>query len=304
MRRRIAATVVVALGMLAVTAAPSLAKTKTPSKTKVAHYYLALGDSLSVGIQPDSSGAIKETTQGYVNDLYAIEKKSVPKLKLVQMGCPGDTTASLLTGKGNAAAAKQFHCDRSGGSQLKAAEKFLKAHHKRGEVVLITLDIGANDVDLCTDPGEDLYPCLTAGVGTIKANTPKILTGLRKAAAPGTAMVAMNLYDPFLAAYLDPYSTLYSLAEPSVDLAEEVNGAISAADTAGKFKTADVFDAFKTTVTTPEPFDGLQVPTNVLEICALTWECAPAPVGPNIHANKTGYQVIAGAFSDVIGKLK
>jgi hypothetical protein len=40
-----------------------------------------------------------------------------------------------------------------------------------------------------------------------------------------------------------------------------------------------------------------------VQICKLTWMCAPSPVGPNIHANKTGYGVIAGAFSRVLGKL-
>jgi len=31
--------------------------------------------------------------------------------------------------------------------------------------------------------------------------------------------------------------------------------------------------------------------------------CAPSPVGPNIHANATGYRVIARAFERAIGCL-
>jgi hypothetical protein len=31
--------------------------------------------------------------------------------------------------------------------------------------------------------------------------------------------------------------------------------------------------------------------------------CAPSPIGANIHANSTGYQVIAVAFRQVIGSL-
>jgi len=31
--------------------------------------------------------------------------------------------------------------------------------------------------------------------------------------------------------------------------------------------------------------------------------CAPAPVGPNIHANAAGYQQIAAAFEQAIGCL-
>jgi hypothetical protein len=32
--------------------------------------------------------------------------------------------------------------------------------------------------------------------------------------------------------------------------------------------------------------------------------CAPAPVGPNIHANAAGYRVIATAFERAIGRLR
>ena len=65
-----------------------------------------------------------ETDQGHANQLFTIEQKHVPHLKLVKIGCPGDTTESMLTGHGNETNAKFFHCDRSGGSQLTAAEQF------------------------------------------------------------------------------------------------------------------------------------------------------------------------------------
>jgi hypothetical protein len=45
------------------------------------------------------------------------------------------------------------------------------------------------------------------------------------------------------------------------------------------------------------------VPLNVARICTWTWMCAPSPVGPNIHANATGYQVIAAAFARAIGEF-
>jgi len=38
------------------------------------------------------------------------------------------------------------------------------------------------------------------------------------------------------------------------------------------------------------------VPLNVALICQWTWECAPPPRGPNEHANKIGYRVIALTF--------
>ena len=45
------------------------------------------------------------------------------------------------------------------------------------------------------------------------------------------------------------------------------------------------------------------VPLNAARICEWTWMCAPSPIGPNIHADSTGYQVIAVAFRQVIGSL-
>jgi hypothetical protein len=63
-------------------------------------------------------------------------------------------------------------------------------------------------------------------------------------------------------------------------------------------QVADVFTAFHTAdfdqqVTVP----GLgRLPRNVAAICQWTWECAVPPRGPNEHANKAGYRVIAQTF--------
>ena len=69
---------------------------------------------------------------------------------------------------------------------------------------------------------------------------------------------------------------------------------------AGKFRVAHVDEAFKTydtTRTTTLAGQPGPVPVAVAEVCRLTWMCAPAPIGPNIHANEAGYGVIAGAFA-------
>ena len=46
------------------------------------------------------------------------------------------------------------------------------------------------------------------------------------------------------------------------------------------------------------------IPLNVARVCAWTWACTTPPSGPNIHANKNGYSVIASAFQKVIGRLQ
>src|SRR5665213_2512491 len=119
--------------------AVALAKTASP------RYYLALGDSLSQGQQPDPYGATRNTNQGYPDDLFAYERAGAPSLQLVKLGCGGESTSSMLTGRGNKLA-RQFHCDRAT-SQLSRAVRFLRAHHRPGEVPLVMIDIGANDVD-------------------------------------------------------------------------------------------------------------------------------------------------------------
>src|SRR5262245_1788898 len=60
------------------------------------HYYVALGDSLAVGVQPDDAGRSLPTDRGYVDDLYAQLSAADPKLDLVKLGCPGETTTSMI----------------------------------------------------------------------------------------------------------------------------------------------------------------------------------------------------------------
>jgi len=143
-----------------------------------------------------------------------------------------------------------------------------------------------------------------AGQASIKGNTPKILAGIAKAAAKGTPLAAMTLYDPVLSDYFSTIPATQGLGEASAVLAKQVNDVITAADTAAHFKTADVAGAFATyDSTTMVAFRGTQIPLNVARVCAWTWACTSPPSGPNIHANKNGYAVIASAFAKAIGRL-
>jgi lysophospholipase L1-like esterase len=302
----VAAVAAIPVVSSAATSSPtSRTSPKSPTRTPgpAARYYVALGDSLSQGMQPNAIGQTVDTDDGYVDDIGAWGAHRIPTLQVIKLGCGGDTTTSLLTGKGNDANAKALHCDRQGGSQLKAAVSFLKAHHAAGEVPLITIDIGANDVDGCVT-APNLSVCLAAGLKTIKVNTPKILTALRKAAPKGTKLIAMNLYDPILGGYFAPATNpLHTLALASPALAKTVNATIGAASKASGFKVADVGTAFHTYDTTPVTWEGQTIPANVAYVCSWTWACQTPPSGPNIHANRNGYQVIANTFERVIGKL-
>jgi lysophospholipase L1-like esterase len=247
-----------------------------PSSTP---YYLALGDSLSQGVQPTTSGQSVETNRGYVDDLYTVYRREVPGLQLAKLGCPGETTGTMIQGGG---------CHYSAGNQLAQAVAFLETHR----VVVVTLDIGANNVDDCVTGSTIDDTCILKGVTAAKSDLPTILATLQ-AAAPGVPIVGMNYYDPFLAAWLQGTAGRV-LAVQSVTAAVALNGVLDGGFAHFGDKVADVQTTFQTTNWTALPFLG--VPLNVGLICALTWMCAPAPEGPNIHANAFGYAAIAATF--------
>lgn len=244
-------------------------------------YYLALGDSLSRGAQPNAAGTTVPTKQGYANFLFATEKKKIKGLKLEQLGCLGETTTTMISGG---------ICHYAAGNQLAQAVSFIHKH----KISLITLDIGANDIDNCVSGGAINTTCVSEGIATIQANVPTIVKTLRQAAGRKVKIAAMTYYDPFLALYLTPNGQGEAFA--SVQLAQTVNGDLSMDFAAGNFKVGDVATAFGTYI----PFNSMttlpgvgSVPVAVANICTMTWECAPAPRGPNIHANPTGYKLIA-----------
>jgi lysophospholipase L1-like esterase len=269
-----------------------------PADAASARYYLSLGDSLAQGMQPNSAGLTVNTDQGYADQLYAIEARKIPGLKLVKLGCGGETTTSFLTGHGNAGDALLLGCNPAGGSQMVAAERFLRKHRRRGEVSLVTLDIGANDIDGCVAEGAIATTCAIRGADRISANLPVIMRRLARAAAPGTPMAAMTLYDPFLQLYLTRGG--HAEAITSVGYARNVNEGLARLYRAAGFRVARVdvaFHTYDTSRKTSLPGQSHPVPVAVAEVCRLTWMCAPPPVGPNIHANRAGYGVIARAFA-------
>ncbi len=267
-----------------------------PASASATRYYLSLGDSLAQGMQPNSSGITVNTDQGYADQLYARERRRIKHLRLVKLGCGGETTTSFLTGKGNTADAFLLGCHPAGGSQMVAAERFLRRHRRRGEVALLTIDIGANDVDGCQQGDEIVVSCVMRGVDRLARNVPVILRRLRRA-SPATPMAAMTLYDPFLQLYLTPGGHVEALT--SVRYARVINRGLERLYREAGFRIAHVDSAFNTYDTSRTATLAGQsgpVPVAVAEVCRLTWMCAPAPVGPNIHANRTGYQLIAEAF--------
>jgi lysophospholipase L1-like esterase len=262
-------------------------------------YYVSLGDSLAQGVEPNQSGASVVTNHGYADDLYRIERAQIPQLKLAKLGCPAETTSSMRTGAGSI-------CTYPDGSQLAQAVDFIQHHN----VALVTIDIGANNIDGCLGNNTSITPavgqCLL--IGTLQAVADLTGAGLPtgqvgilpalRAVAPTTPIFGMNYYNPFLAAWV---AGNQSLATQSVPFAVQFKTVLSNVYTPFGIPVADVFTAFQTTNFTNLPFVNL--PVNVFLICAWTFNCTPPPVGPNIHPNDIGYFVIALTFAKTIGKL-
>jgi lysophospholipase L1-like esterase len=278
---------------LAVAVGCSAAPGSPPRHRPPVSYYLSLGDSLAQGVQPDLAGTSVETRHGYADQLSAALRASHPGLRLVKLGCPGETTVTMINGG---------ICSYRGGSQLAAAVAFLRAH--RARVSLVTIDIGANDADGCiTRPTlTNFASCLTKSVPQVTSNLTKILTRLRQA-DPHGRIIAMNYYLPALAEWRDGLVgqavarvSALAIAGYNVVLAHLYKAfGVRVADVAGAFHTSD----FTPQVTVP----GLgRLPRNVAAICQWTWECAAPPRGPNVHANQAGYQVIARAFLRADGR--
>ncbi len=255
------------------------------------HYYLSLGTSLSVGIQPNGSGVLLPTNDGYADQLYDLIRpgfESSPQnvdleLDLNKLGCPGETLDDMING-GN--------CLYIAGSQLDAAVDFLSDNS--GKVHLVTIDMGANDFINagCITTMVDI-DCVNAVSDDIAEDLATVLTALRNAAGPNTTIVGMNYYNPYLASWLVDLAG-QTLAVQSAQAAIILNNALFMTYDIAGMSMADVYMAFDSDdFTDMVPSPNGQLPESVANLCAWTYNCDPPPVGPDIHANFTGYSVIA-----------
>ena len=250
-------------------------------------YYLALGDSLSQGVQPDAAGASVETRYGYADQLYAALRPGHPTLELVKLGCPGETTSTMINGG---------ICHYPDGSQLKAAVAVLHAY--RGRVLLVTIDIGANDPEHCGSQTSlsQLASCATTGIPAAVTHLTTIMAALKAAAGPGVRIVGMNYYLPALAEWRDGLPG-HVVAWAAERLAATYNDLLDRAYATYGARVANVFGAFDTADFTEQG----TTPRNVALLCQWTWACAAPPRGPNQHANQAGYQVMARALLQASG---
>jgi lysophospholipase L1-like esterase len=246
-------------------------------------YYLALGTSLAAGVQADpSTGENVVSDVSYPSELAAIIGQDIDNLRLVNLGCPGETAESFIYGG---------ICAYPHGSQLGQAVAFLHAHRKK--TALITIDIGANDVLQCVNGTDIDSECLVSQLEQLSLDLSYILETLHEV-APRVPVVGMNYYNPLLAYYFqDP-----AFAEKTITFQIAINTTLESIYAIFGVGVADVAGAFMAYDFTTDA-NGNNIPDSVDLICLWTWMCQ----FQNIHPNDTGYAVIAQEFASVLPPL-
>ena len=231
--------------------------------------YLALGDSLGVGV-----GASDPPTTGYVplfRNFLESERGLDAKVSLNNLSISGATSGSLIS------------------DQLPTALAELARNSDRNpnnDVEVVTVDIGGNDVfalvGVCA--GGFTAACITAVTGTFasfSANFDFILDELRTAAGPDTTIIVMTYFNS-LVNPLCPINFLESLGnivlEGGGPLPAGLNDLIRAiaADPAHDAEVSDLVPG--------GAFPALLGPSHVQPDC--------------LHANDDGYEIIADEFKD------
>ena len=284
----------------------------SPAVAAPTRMLLAVGDSLAAGYQPTDSRALPpvDPVTGFRDTGfpggYASVIAAARHLRLVDLGCPGETIASLQGTPALGACSSLYRGEAARSSQLAAAIAVLDAHP--GQVAAVTVDIGANDLDHCASATGINASCLVRTDANLASGLSSVLGRLSSALHrddPGAVLATMNYYDPFLARAEQPGGT-HGDAEAAGSLAavNALNVELSAIGRSQHVQVADVARAFQIDAPSPlRTFQGHQLANNVATACDLTWMCpaSGSGTGPDIHPTTLGYLLIADAFLTVLG---
>jgi len=245
-----------------------------PAHALAPHYYMALGDSLSFGYQPNL-----DFTSGFADDIFH-DLRGANVTGVVNYACAGETTSTMIHG---GCIGRFAHHGSYTGSQLQAAVAFLKEARNHGRVSPITLEIGSNDVI----PDWDQATCsagstVAADLARMDADlTQVILPDLLGALGPGTNA---SIGDLHMLNYYNPFAKECAGSGPFVRM---VNNHLQADAARFRISVVDVYSAFGGDA-------GM-----ASHICQYTWMCDSR--FHDIHPTTAGYQVIARAVELTLG---
>ena len=285
-RRGSATACVAVLGALAIVPA-AYARGETRNPRTSPQYYVSLGDSYAAGYQPGKGN----TKEGFVYQVPGLAKKRGYSLKIVNFGCGGATTKSMMTRVGCPRAALGPGAKPFRKTQIAAAVDFIRAN--REKVALITVSISGNDVTKCVR-AKNPIACVGAAQAAIKANVGNAARQLREAGGAGPVLVGTTYPDVVLGAWVRPGGAgarelaglsvlaFQSLINPTLkdSYAEGGGSFVDVTAATGAYGDMSVMEKLSPYGSIPKP---------VADVCRITWYCEKR----DIHANKAGYAVIA-----------
>jgi lysophospholipase L1-like esterase len=265
-------------------------------------FYVSLGDSYSTGYQPAPDGGLGgATTDGYANQLPRLAKDKGYKLKLVNFGCGGETTSSLLERTTPCPGPAVGGPNYAGKTQIAAAEEFIRKHRRK--VGVISVSIGGNDITSCVNT-DNPAGCVAQRMPEVEERVKVIMERLRAAAGSKPEILGLTYPDVILGLWTSGTQEGRDLAALSVFAFREfINPAFKRAyeSQAGTFVdvTANT-DAYipLDQITTYPPYG--EIPIAVATVCRITYYCEVR----DIHAKAEGYLIIAELMADSLPKRK
>ena len=229
-------------------------------------YYLALGDSLAYGYQPNY-----DWSDGYTQDF----QNHIGTTSYENYACNGETSTTMING-----GCPYWYTNHIWyfEPQLTAAVGFIQAHP--GQVSPVTLDMGGNDMLPDIDPSTcTISASWTTDLATLHSNLvntilPQLTSALTISGHRTGDLMMMNYYDPFI-----------NMCPNTLSYVKQLNNELAADAALFNIPLVNTYAAFGG--------DGQGA-----NICDYTWICS---YFSDIHATNTGYQVIANAFAAMAG---
>lgn len=273
------------LGLLLVGAVPAQAERER-------HGYLALGDSVAFGTDPNKDPRNATLFHGYPD--FVSRQLDIEN---VNPSCPGEATGGFIDPNGldNVCrpyrAAFPLHVAYTG-TQLAFAESFLRSHPRTR---LVTIDLGANDIFALTKMCGASTACFNSNLpvflANMDANLRTIFAGLRGTGYRGL-IVALTYY---ALNYADP---------ASVAGAQALNNVMAdAAAHSDHVLIADGFTAFQAISLALGGGDSCAAGLRLVNLMTGQCDVHPTPLGHTLLATAIVRTVAASCLGDVQGCL-
>jgi lysophospholipase L1-like esterase len=249
---------------------------------------LALGDSVVFGY-------ITQAGHAYVNPTnfigYPEYDSALLRLDVVNAGCPGETSGSLLSATATDNGCRAFraafplHVPYSS-TQIAFATEYLRLHRS---VRVVTIGVGANDLFLlqgsCAsnpNPTECLEEGLPSVLASVSANMAKILQDIRSTGYGGEIII-VNYYS------LDYSDTA------NTEITKLLNQSITAPARSFGAVVADVFSAFRNAVSNSAT-GGKTCNAGLLNVQPQD----PTQATCDVHPSQSGQRLIAETVARAI----